>query len=103
LEAKTPKGGADVAKKQVCYDGALGARVMHELQLYKQEPIYDGNAYTIISIYYAGNLNMYVTYVTLSGPGGSPEYYMSQVGGWNTISDPDIYWRGFTVFWNGRD
>jgi len=76
---------------------------MHQLQSYKQEPIYDGNAYTITSTYHAGNLNMYTTHITSSGPGGSPEYHMSQVGGWNTIGDPDTCRRGFTAFRNARD
>lgn len=26
MESKAPKGGADVAKRQACYDGAIGAR-----------------------------------------------------------------------------
>lgn len=47
LEAKAPKGGADVALRQACYDGAHGARAMHSLQNYGEtEPAYDGNAYT---------------------------------------------------------
>ncbi|KAI4131139.1 MAG: hypothetical protein LQ347_003092 [Umbilicaria vellea] len=103
LEVKRPSGGADVAKRQACYDGALGARGMHQLQSYKQEPIYDGNAYTITTTYHAGNLNMYVTHVTSSGPEVSPEYHMSQVGGWNTIGDPDTCRRAFAAFRNGRD
>src|SRR5207244_1437638 len=90
IEAKAPKGGADVAKRQACYDGALGARAMHKLQSYgEDEPVYDNNAYTLTSTYHAGNLNMYATHITPSGPGGSPEYHMSQLGGWNNIGDPD--------------
>ncbi|MCJ1308320.1 hypothetical protein MMC25_001973 [Agyrium rufum] len=77
LEVKRPSGGANVAKRQACYSDALGARGMHQLQLYKREPIYDGNAYTITSTYHDGNLNMYVTHVTSSGSGDSSEYYMS--------------------------
>ena len=34
LEVKRPSGGADVAKRQACYNGALGARCMHQLQSY---------------------------------------------------------------------
>lgn len=34
LEGKSDKGRADVAKKQACHDGAIGARAMHSLQNY---------------------------------------------------------------------
>jgi hypothetical protein len=34
LAAKEPSGTAKVARKQACYDGALGARGMHSLQSY---------------------------------------------------------------------
>jgi hypothetical protein len=34
LEVKGPDGSVAVARRQACYDGALGARGMHELQAY---------------------------------------------------------------------
>jgi hypothetical protein len=34
LAAKGPDGSAAVAKRQACYDGALGERGMHSLQSY---------------------------------------------------------------------
>jgi len=103
LEVKRPSGGADVAKRQSCYDGALGARGMHKLQSYSQdEPVYDGNAYTITSTYYAGNLRMYTTHPT-QAEDGTTEYHMSTVGGWDTLGDPDTCRRGFTALRNGRD
>ncbi|KAE8453668.1 hypothetical protein EG329_009179 [Mollisiaceae sp. DMI_Dod_QoI] len=103
LEAKRPSGGADVAKRQACYDGAIEARAMHQLQSYgKDEPVYDGNAYTITTTYHAGNLNMYATHIT-QGLGGSPEYHMSQVDGWNTLGNPNTCRQGFTAFRNARD
>jgi hypothetical protein len=62
LEAKSPKGGVDVAKRQVCHDGAIGARAMYELQAYGAgKPVYDNNAYTITSTYHDGILRMYST------------------------------------------
>lgn len=66
LEAKAPSGSAEVAKRQACYDGAIGARAMHSLQSYNQEPIYDGNAYTVTSTYHAGTgaLKLYTTHLT---------------------------------------
>ncbi len=92
LEAKAPKGGADVAKRQACYNGAIAARAMHSLQSYKQEPIYDDNAYTITTTYHAetGTLQMYTTHLVLSID-SAPEYHMTQVKGWVLTSDPDNF------------
>jgi hypothetical protein len=90
--------------KQACYDGALGARAMHELQSYKQEPIFDGNAYTITSTYHAGTgtLQMYATYPT-QAEDATTEYHMTQVKGWALTSDPDTLRQGATAFRNARD
>ena len=104
IEVKAPKGGADVAKRQVTHDLSLGARGMHKLQSYGMgEPVYDKNAYTLGASYHAGSLNIYATHVTPSGSGGSPEYHMTQIGGWNTIGDRDTYLRGAAALRNGRD
>lgn len=46
LEAKAPQGGADVARRQACYDGVYAARAMQSLQSYGKKLVYDGNAYT---------------------------------------------------------
>ncbi|OAA44189.1 hypothetical protein NOR_03917 [Metarhizium rileyi] len=55
MEAKAPRGGADVAKRQACLDGAVGARAMHGLQNYgENQPVYDGNSRTFSSTYHAG-------------------------------------------------
>jgi hypothetical protein len=53
LEAKGPDGSLAVARRQACYDGALGARGIHSLQSFgTSKPVYDNNAYTIESIYH---------------------------------------------------
>ncbi|OJD25468.1 hypothetical protein ACJ73_03164 [Blastomyces percursus] len=60
LEVKSPEESAAVAKRQACYDGALGARAMQSLQSYREaEPVYDSNAYTITSTYHDGQLKLY--------------------------------------------
>jgi hypothetical protein len=47
-EGKGPDGSAAIAKRQACYNGALGARGMRALQSYGRDvAIYDNNAYTI--------------------------------------------------------
>ncbi|TAQ83251.1 hypothetical protein B7494_g8425 [Chlorociboria aeruginascens] len=45
--------------------------------------LYDNNAYTLGATYHAGTgtLQIYATLVTSTGPGGSPEYHMTQTGG----------------------
>ena len=91
LEAKTPRGGADVLKRQACHDGVVGARAMHKLQSYAgRKPVYNNNAYTITATYHAGTLEIYVTHVT-SSPGGSLEYHMAQIGTWALHGDPNTY------------
>lgn len=76
---------------------------MHKLQRYAAgEPVYDNNAYTVTSTYHASTLNMYATHITPSGPGGSPEYHMSQIDGWNTIGNPNTCRQGLTHLRNSR-
>lgn len=104
LEAKAPKGAADVAKRQACYDGALGARAMHKLQSYgEDEPVYDGNAYTMSTTYHAGTgtLQMYTTHPTQAAD-GSTEYHMAQVDGWNLTGNANTFRQGATAFRNAR-
>ncbi|KAK3336769.1 hypothetical protein B0T19DRAFT_447641 [Cercophora scortea] len=105
LEAKAPRGAADVLKRQACYDGAYGARAMYALQNYgEEEPGFDGNAYTYSSTYHAGHLQLYTHHVTApTGPGGRPEYHMIKVKGFDMTSDRDAFVQGATVFRNARD
>ncbi|KAK4941007.1 hypothetical protein LTR66_014851 [Elasticomyces elasticus] len=65
-EGKGPKGRTDVAKRQACYDGAIGARAMLHARSYANggAMVYDGNAYTITSTYHDGVLRMYTTHHT---------------------------------------
>ncbi|KAB5536099.1 hypothetical protein GE09DRAFT_1176609 [Coniochaeta sp. 2T2.1] len=104
LEAKAPKGAADVLKRQACYDGAYGARVMNALQNYgEEEPGFDGNAYTYSSTYHAGTLKLYAHHVTPPiAPGARPEYHMTQVKAFAMTSDRDTFVQGATAFRNAR-
>ena len=82
LAAKGPDGTAAVARRQACYDGALGARGMYSLQSYgEDEPVYDNNAYTITSICSDGQRKMNTSHPTQPiSLGGQPEYCMTQLG-----------------------
>ena len=104
LEAKAPRGGADIAKRQACYNGALGARAMHQLQSYTQAPVYDGKGYTISTTYHAGTgtMQMYTTHPT-EGPRGSTEYHMTQVRAFALTGSLDTFRQGATAFRNARD
>ncbi|KAK3375659.1 hypothetical protein B0T24DRAFT_647938 [Lasiosphaeria ovina] len=83
LEAKGPRGGAEITRRQACYDVAHGARAMYSLQSYgKEEPVYDGNAYTHSSTYHAGTgtLPLYAHHATEpTAPEGRPEHHMTQI------------------------
>ncbi|KAM3502142.1 hypothetical protein MY11210_009160 [Beauveria gryllotalpidicola] len=107
VEAKAPRGGADVAKRQACLDGAIGARAMHSLQNYgEDEQVYDGNARTFSSTYHAGTgtLQLYAHHVT--GPRAEedrPEYHMTQIDSWGMTGNIETFRRGATAFRNSRD
>ncbi|ATY65041.1 hypothetical protein A9K55_005004 [Cordyceps militaris] len=107
IEAKAPRGGADVAKRQACLDGAVGARAMHSLQNYGEDvPVCDGNAYTFSSTYHAGTgtLQLYAHHAT--GPTAEeeqPEYHMTQIDSWGMTGNVDTFRRGATAFRNARD
>ncbi|KAJ4359359.1 hypothetical protein N0V85_009450 [Neurospora sp. IMI 360204] len=51
LEVKGPDGSLGVAKRQACYDGALGARGMQHLLSYgSSDLVYDNKDYTLTSL-----------------------------------------------------
>ena len=113
VEAKGHAGSIPVAKRQACYDGALGARAMHALQQYGHEGSsnypthYDNNAYTLTSTFHAGTLGLYATHPTRSTNNDNSDrhtdYVMTQVGQWALHGDPETYQRGLNAYRNARD
>ncbi|KAM3447380.1 hypothetical protein MY3296_008775 [Beauveria thailandica] len=107
IEAKAPRGGADVAKRQACLDGAIGARAMHSLQSYGADmPTYDDNAHTFSLTYHAGTgtLQLYAHHVT--GPtheNERPEYHMTPLRGFTLTDTRETFIAGATAFRNARD
>ena len=90
LEAKAPTGGADVARRQACLDGAIGARAIQSLRSYYGDMAFDGNAYSLSTTYHAGTgtLQMYAHHVLPSTEHPSRvEYHMTQVDGWQLTSN----------------
>ncbi|MCJ1342371.1 hypothetical protein MMC31_000553, partial [Peltigera leucophlebia] len=57
-EVKSLDGSTAVAKRQACYNGALGARGIHKLRSFGTNATiaYGNNAYTITSTYHNSNL-----------------------------------------------
>ncbi|KAH6888059.1 hypothetical protein B0T10DRAFT_460707 [Thelonectria olida] len=69
LEAKGPQGTQGVAILQACYNGALGARGIHNLRAYRSiaPTTYDNKAYTITATYVGGMLTIYTTHPVRAG------------------------------------
>ncbi|KAI9752493.1 MAG: hypothetical protein M4579_005617 [Chaenotheca gracillima] len=105
LAVKGPEGIYAVAGRQACYDGALGARGMHSLQSFGQEKlIFDNNAYTISSIYYAGTLRMFTSHPSRpTSPRGRPEYCMKQLNAWAMTGNVETFREGAAAYRNARD
>jgi hypothetical protein len=107
LEGKSAGGRADVAKRQACHDGAIGARAMHSLQNYQStEPIYDGNAYSYSSTYHQGTstLKLYSHHLTAPKAAGEPpEYHMTQLNGFDMTSNINTFREGAGGFRHNRD
>ncbi|WEW59006.1 hypothetical protein PRK78_004474 [Emydomyces testavorans] len=105
LEAKGPDGSAAVARRQACHDGAIGARAIQSLRSFGQrEPVYDGNTYTISTIYHEGQLKMYGHSVAQpKGPGTRPEYYMHQLRSFAMTDTADSFRQGAVAFKNAMD
>jgi hypothetical protein len=101
---KGTDGSASVAKRQACYDGALGARGLHSLQEYgKDEPEFDNNASTLTSIYHNGQLQMFTSHPSKSATSDRTEYYMTQLRSFSMTDNPDTFREGATWYRNGRD
>ncbi|OAP59568.1 hypothetical protein AYL99_06866 [Fonsecaea erecta] len=107
LEGKSEGGRADVAKRQACHDGAVGARAMHSLQNYQSaEPLYDGNAYSLSATYHqgTGTLQLYAHHLTPpKTPGESPECHMTQLNGFQLTGNINSFREGAGGFRNNRD
>lgn len=105
LQAKGPDGSMAVARRQVRYDGALGAWGMHSLRSYGEDkPVYDNNAYTIMSTYHEGVLKLHTSHpVQPTSPAGQPEYCMTQLGAYAMTNSRDTFCQGAAAYRNARD
>lgn len=105
-EGKGPNGGTPTCKNQALYDGALGARGVHELRSFVDpETAHDNNAYTIASTYHpSGLLTMYTSHTVKStNQERQIEYRMTQLNSFAMTGNPDTFRQGATFLRNGRD
>ena len=105
-EGKGPKGLIDVGENQAMYDGALGARGIHELRTYVDpETAFDNNAYTITSTYHPGGLlTMYTTHpVQSTNPNHQIEYRMTELNAYAMTGNVDSFRQGAAAFRNARE
>ncbi|EEQ89659.2 uncharacterized protein BDCG_04779 [Blastomyces dermatitidis ER-3] len=101
LEVKGPDGSLAVTTRQACYNGALGARGMHTLQSYQQEPTYNNNGYTLTSTYHGGTLKLYTTHVSKSdNPDSRPEYFMTQLRSFALTDTSEAFRQGASAYRN---
>nr|POE93572.1 hypothetical protein CFP56_19584 [Quercus suber] len=104
FEGKSASGRPDVARRQVMYDGALGARGMLQLQNYGHSAIvYDNNAYTICATYSDGHMRMYATHPRQATQAGQTDYYMTQLRSYTMTDTPASFRSGVGAFRNARD
>lgn len=105
MAVKGPNGSPFVAMNQACYDGASGERGIHSLQNYGQaQPVFDNQASTITTVYFAGTLKMYTIYRTeATYPDSPPRYYMHRLGSWAMDGDIEMFRAGATAYRNARD
>ncbi|EQL29449.1 hypothetical protein BDFG_07884 [Blastomyces dermatitidis ATCC 26199] len=105
LEVKSSDQSAAVAKRQACYDAALGARAMQNIQSYgNSELAYDSNAYTIASTYHDGTLKLYTSHpIKTVGARHEPEYIMTQLNSWSMTGNLGTFQQGATWYRNARD
>ena len=96
----------DVNKLQALYDGALGARAMHELRSYVDpDTAFDNNAYTITSTYHpSGLLAIHTTHPTPSGRPKIPiKYRMTQLRSFAMTDAPHTFRQGAGFLRNPRE
>ena len=75
FELKGPKGTSHAALLQVRHGGAMGSRAMSALQNYKQERIYDHQAYAFSATFLNGCLHLFAHHVTGPPALGEKEIY----------------------------
>jgi hypothetical protein len=105
LEVKGPEGLPAVAKRQLTYNIALGAKGYDKLRSYGvSDPVFDNKACTIGCTYYDGVLKMYTSHpIEPSIHGKQPGFVMKQLDVFTLTKDLDTFQQGVAAYRNGRD
>ncbi|KAI0410622.1 hypothetical protein F5X98DRAFT_381605 [Xylaria grammica] len=105
LAVKGPEGSLAVAKRQACYDGALGARGIRSLQTYGDAELdADNKAYTITSTYHGGTLQLYTSHpLAPARPGASGGYATTKLNAWSMTGNASTFRQGAAAYRNARD
>lgn len=109
LELNSSSGNSEVGNRQCRHYGALGARAINSLQSYRpdrpyDEPIYDGNAYTITAWYGGGYLKLFTHHVAApQGQGEEPKYVMAPLRSFALTDSPENFREGAAAYRNARD
>lgn len=105
-EAKGPDGSLAVAQRQVCHDGALGARAMHRVEnLGRREESFDNKARTAsVILHGAGNLDLFSHHLSQpGGPGLPSQTHMTPLRSFNLADTPSAFRQGVGAFRNASD
>ncbi|KAA6408245.1 MAG: hypothetical protein FRX48_07987 [Lasallia pustulata] len=104
-EGKGQNGNPAVCERHALYDGAVGARGVHELRSYVDpETLHDSKAYTVTSTYHNSILRLYTTHSTPStNPNRDYEFRMTQLRGWDMTGSADTFRQGAGALRNARD
>ena len=91
LEVKGASGTLHAARRQACYDGALGARAIRNLQVAGQStpPPLDNMAYTIVTTLQNGHLDLFTCHpVPPRGTNTADGYVMTYVSAYSLYKPP---------------
>lgn len=105
-EAKGLEGTMAVAQRQVCHNGAVGARAMHRVEnLGRREEYFDNKARTAsVILHGAGNLRFFSHHVSPPGGPGTPmQTHMTPLQAFSLESTPDTFRQGVGAFRNASD
>lgn len=92
------------AHRQACYNGALGARAMQNLQDFgRYHRDFDNKAYTITSIYQAGGLKLFTVHPFKSTSSNRTEYCMTRLRAFPMIDNAESYREGLNWYRNALE
>ncbi|KUI64414.1 hypothetical protein VM1G_11213 [Cytospora mali] len=103
IQAKGPLGMPHEARLQISNDLATGARAIHALQNYDQQPRYDGNAYALGVTYQSGTSAMHIYSGHPVPSVADTEIHINQVRAMILTDSPDACRQGISLFRNARD